>query len=168
MNLSLFYLVPIFLIFACLFLFFSGQIILFQTVEQKLRGLEDCMASGNPSHADYFKLGQIFLQKNDFDLALKNFVYSLSAWDKNDKLGISCCLNTIGVTYFNMQEYDYARYYYIEALKIFPNYLKALENLAFLYETIKDKPEACLMYKKIWALDKTNKIARDKFLALNG
>ena len=167
MNLSLFYLIPIFLIFVFLFLFFSGQIALSQTVEQKLGILQDSIITGNPSYEDYFKIGQIFLQKNDYDLALKNFVYSLDNWDVNDKLGVACCLNTVGVTYFNMKEYDYAAYYFLEALKIFPNYLKALDNLAFLYETKKNKSEACSLYKKIWMLDKNNTNAREKFQALN-
>ena len=167
MNLSLFYLLPIFLVFMFLFLFFTGQIVFTQTVEQKLRILQERVEFGNPSSEDFFLLGQIFLQKKDYDSAIKNFSSSLADWNPDDKLGVACCLNTLGVTYFNMREYDYACYYYLEAIKIFPNYLKALNNLAFLYETTKNKDEARSLYKKIWILDKANTVAREKFQALN-
>ena len=53
---SLFYLIPIFLIFVFLFLFFSGQIVLSQNVDKNLRVLQDSVTYGNPSYEDYFKL----------------------------------------------------------------------------------------------------------------
>jgi tetratricopeptide (TPR) repeat protein len=166
MNLTFLYLFPIFLGLGFLFIFFSGQIIVNQTIDQRLTFLQNWVDSPNASYQDFFLLGQIFLQKENYDAALKNFIVSLAKWNVDDKLGIACCLNTLGVTYFNIGNYYYARYYYLEALKLFPNYLKALNNLAFLYETSNDKPRACMVYKKIWIMDKTNKLARNKFQSL--
>ena len=156
MNLSLLYLFPIFLVFSFLFLFFSGKLLV----------LKSSVDYGNASYEDFFLLGQIFLQKKDYNECIKNFISSLSNWDPNDKLGIACCLNTLGVTYFKIGEYEYAYYYYSEALKIFPNYLKALDNLALLYEMRREDEQACLLYQKLWHLDKTNQRSRDKFLRL--
>lgn len=167
MNLSLLYLLPIFTVFVCLFLFFSGQIIFTQTIDQKVSSLENLLKEPNPSYEDFFRLGQLYLQKKDYNEAIKQFYLSLRIWNKNDKVGLACLYNTLGVTYFNIKEYKLAVYYYTQAINLFPNYLKVLNNLAFLYEETKQKINARSIYKQIWMLDKTNKTARVKFQALN-
>jgi tetratricopeptide (TPR) repeat protein len=171
MNLSLLYLLPVFLLFSFLFFYFTGKIAFLQTADEKkqsLRKSKVSLTSDVLEFSDYsskFCSGQLYLQDKQFNLAIEDFKIALESWDPNDKLGLACLYNTLGVTYFNMKEYYFASYYYFQALEVYPNYSRALVNLAFLFETTDKKHKSCLLYKKIWELDKTNEMARTKFYA---
>lgn len=68
-------------------------------------------------------------------------------------------LNALGFTYYNMQKYDLAKFYYIEALKIKQDYILALQNLAKVYEVLRDNTLLKLTYESILKHDPVNKVA---------
>lgn len=74
----------------------------------------------------------------------------------DDKIGIASLSNTIGFTYFKLKEYPFAIYYYKIALKIIPDYLLAIKNLAYAYESIGLLNEAKEQYKNSLSLDPKN------------
>ena len=165
MNISLafLYLFPIFVVLIISFIFFSGQIIFTQSINNKSKLLIERSKNDNQSYETSFQLGQMYFQKKNYIQAIQRFYSSSQTWNPNDKLGLACLYNTLGVTYFTKKEYTLSIYYYKQAIELFPNYLTALNNLAFLYEEIKQKNNARELYGKIWKLDKNNNNARNKF-----
>ncbi len=67
--------------------------------------------------------------------------------------------NALGFVYYNMQRYDLAKLYYIEALEFKKDYIVALQNLAKLYEVLDDGKSAMSAYKRILKYDPSNKFA---------
>lgn len=72
-------------------------------------------------------------------------------------------LNALGFIYYNMRQYELAKFYYIEALKIQENYVVALQNLARVYEITKNAALVASTYKSILRYDPSNKIAHRYF-----
>lgn len=163
MNKPFFYLLPIFSVFVFLVLFLTTRITLSQTVEEKLSSLQDKIKTGKADYYEFFSAGQIFLQKKEYQSAIYNLSWSLVMWPPNDTIGYACCLNAFGVVYFELKEYENAVWFYTQAINAAPGYIQALTNLALLYETKNKKDEACKIYREILIVDKTNKLATEKF-----
>lgn len=127
-----------------------------QELEGNIKKLQVSLKQRPSSYADLYKLGQLYLRKKLFNKALLVFREALTIWDKNDKIGVGTLSNTIGFTYFKLKKYQFAIYYYRVAITILPDYLLALKNLAFIYESINSFENASQCYKKCLVLNPTN------------
>ena len=61
--------------------------------------------------------------------------------------------------YFKLKEYEYAKYYYLQAIKLLPDYTLALTNLGLIYEMKKMYLEAFNIYTTVLNYEQNNKIA---------
>jgi tetratricopeptide (TPR) repeat protein len=143
----------------CISIYLIGQIKLTQKVEKRIFILECKLQKNENLSNNFYKLGQIYLRKNFYEKAISLFRKSLLNWDSNDKIGLGSLYNTLGFTYFQLKEYDYAKYYYLQAINLLPDYILALTNLGLIYETTKMYREAYDIYQTVLEYEKNNKIA---------
>lgn len=153
---ALFYSIAFFLILFLLALYLIKQIFNTQSLEKKIKLLQNKIKREQGSYEDLYRLGQFYLQKKFYNKAILTLREALKIWNINDKIGIASLSNTIGFTYFKLKKYTFAIYYYKIALKIIPDYLLAIKNLAYVYESIGLLNEAKEEYKKSLSLDPRN------------
>ncbi|CAM9104601.1 unnamed protein product [Chrysoparadoxa australica] len=137
-----------------------------QNLEKRLVILEKRIQSNNFNYDDFYKLGQLYLRKKIYKKAIALFRKSLENWDINDKIGLGSLYNTLGFTYFNLKQYEYAAYYYNEALKLLPDYTLALTNLGLAYEKVQKYEDALTTYKKVLRYTTSNKITNSRLTLL--
>jgi tetratricopeptide (TPR) repeat protein len=150
------------LFFICLYLL--GQLRMTQKVEKRISILENKLQINEKLSDNFYKLGQIYLQKNLYEKAINLFRQSLEDWDLNDKIGLGSLYNTLGSTYFKLKQYEYAKYYYLQAIKLLPDYTLALTNLGLIYEINKKYLEAYSTYSTVLNYDQNNKVALSRLL----
>ena len=157
--LPLLYSLTLFLCVISICIYLIGQIKMTQKVEKRILVLENKLQMNQHLSNNSYKLGQIYLRKNFYDKAINLFRESLVNWDVNDKIGLGSLYNTLGFTYFRLKNYDYSKYYYLQAIRLLPDYLLALTNLGLIYETNKMYIEAYDIYKIILNYESNNTIA---------
>jgi tetratricopeptide (TPR) repeat protein len=133
-----------------------------QNFEQKFKILQNRITFEKDSYEDFYKLGQLYLRKKIYSNAIDVFRQALKCWDWNDQIGLGSLYNTIGFMYYTLKEYDYAIYYYKQALYLIPDYTLALTNLAVTYEKLKLFETSYHVYKKVLQYDANNKIANSR------
>jgi len=116
---------------------------------------------------DYYALGVIYLSKKLFDQAIIQFSYALKTWNINDIFGLANLYNTIGFTYFETNQLDFAIYYYKKATETKPDYTTAIKNLGYAYERKKLIQEAIETYKTVLKYDQNDDIANEKLVSLS-
>ena len=88
----------------------------------------------NSKYEVKFKIGQIYLRKKMYNKAIEAFRYCFNEWDKNDRLGLSSLLNTLGFMYVQLNDYNKAIYYYQTSLILTPDYITTRLNLEYIYK----------------------------------
>jgi tetratricopeptide (TPR) repeat protein len=154
------YLLILFISLVTLLTFLVRQILKKKELETELSELQKKLRSGSATAKDYYSVGVIYLSKK-FSKALKN-------WDKDDLEGLSNLYNTIGFTYFESEQFDVSIYYYKEAIALRPNYIVALNNLAYAYEKKRMLQDAVEVYSQVLTLDAENETANEKLITLKG
>jgi len=161
-SLPLIYLSVLLLILLLIVSFVIIQLTLNFEITSSIKNLTKQQQEKIISIDDSFKLGQLYLTKKMYDKAIEIFRDVLKKWNQEDVLGLGSLYNTLGFTYFTLNEYEFAIYYYEQALKLLPEYVIALNNLAFVYEKQNLKAKAKSIYLKVLEIDPSNKLAKEK------
>nr|YP_011007559.1 hypothetical protein V2497_pgp101 [Syringoderma abyssicola]WAM64988.1 hypothetical protein [Syringoderma abyssicola] len=135
-----------------------------QNSEKKIIRLQKNIQNKKSSYEDNYKLGQLYLKRNFFSKAILLFRQALETWDHNDKIGIGSLYNTLGFTYFNLKQYDFAIYYYKIAIHVLPDYILALKNLAYTYEKVSLYKDAYDFYQAVLVWDPNNELVLSRML----
>jgi tetratricopeptide (TPR) repeat protein len=127
-----------------------------------------------PEDPSFAYIGECYLELNNFDEAQKNFEAALLERENGniyDGLG-RCAVEKgeadkaieyfqlalkqdpdrystnyyLGLSYQNREDYYRALHYYNQAVKLWPDFSDALNNIAVCYECLGDDPEASLKY----------------------
>ena len=162
------YLLILFISLVTLLTFLVRQILKKKELETELSELQKKLRSGSATAKDYYSVGVIYLSKKLFDEAILQFSKALKNWDKDDLEGLSNLYNTIGFTYFESEQFDVSIYYYKEAIALRPNYIVALNNLAYAYEKKRMLQDAVEVYSQVLTLDTENETANEKLITLKG
>lgn len=168
---SIFPLIYSFILFISLIIicfYVAGQVRMTQKVEKRLTIIENQLQTDPRFSDNFYKLGQIYLQKNFYEKAINLFRQALKNWDINDKIGLGSLYNTLGFTYFKLKQYEYAKYYYLQAIKLLPDYTLALTNLGLIYEIKKMYLEAYNIYKTVLNYEQNNKTALSRIPIVKG
>ena len=72
----------------------------------------------------------------------------------------------MGYAYFAQEQYDIAIRQYKEALKLYPEYVVALNNLGNVYEKKQMIAKAVETYRQVLELDPENKTAKQRSVSL--
>lgn len=109
---------------------------------------------------EYYQLGSLYLDK-------KLFVQSINLLQKALKVdkdlppeNEALIQNAMGYAYFAQEQYDLAIRKYKEALKLYPEYVIALNNLGNVYEKKQLIAQAVEVYEKALQYEPENKIAK--------
>ncbi|CAN0359623.1 unnamed protein product [Pylaiella littoralis] len=162
----LFYSIALFFFLSMISYYILKQIINTQKLEKKIFDLQELIKTDAPCYEDCYQLGQLYLRKKLFLKAIVVFRKALKLWDPNDKIGLGNLYNAIGFTFFNLEEYDFAIYYYQIVLKIIPDHTLALINLGYSFEKINSIIKGYHCYKTALFWDPPNKLASTRFLTV--
>ncbi|CAM9090456.1 unnamed protein product [Discosporangium mesarthrocarpum] len=155
----LFYSVSLFCILIIISYYIFQQIINVQKLENRIFILREKIQNNRATYQDFYILGQIYLKKKIFNKSILLFRQALQIWDFNDQIGLSSLYNTLGFTYFNLKNYNFAIYYYNISIQLVPDSLLALTNLGFTYEKINLYEKAYEYYQNTLKFDVMNKLA---------
>ena len=135
------------------------QIIKTRLTENKFSKLQKKLQNEKGTAEEYYELASIFLDKKLFVQAgslLKKGLKMKKVEPENQAL----MLNALGYSYFAQEQYDLAIKQYKEALKLYPEYVVALNNLGNVYERKKLISQALESYEKALEYEPKNDTAK--------
>lgn len=100
--------------------------------------------SNNEKAIDYYRKGDVFMTKNDFEAAAKAYKNAI----ETDPI-FSFAWDNLGLAYRKLEKYDLALDAYKNSLKLEPNGFMPLQNIPVVYEIKKEYDKAIEAYKNI-------------------
>jgi tetratricopeptide (TPR) repeat protein len=88
------------------------------------------------------------------------FQKAIKAAEQEGEENIALIYNGLGYSYFAQEQYDLAIRNYKEALKLNPDYITALNNLAHAYERKTLTAQALQTYEQVLGLEPNNTTAK--------
>ncbi len=136
------------------------QIFKTRKIESALSRLKNKLSKDKGTTQEYYELASIYSQKKIYSQAITLFQKALKAAEEEKEENISPIYNGLGYVYFAQEQYDLAIRQYKEALKIKPDYVTALNNLAHAYERKKLNAQALQTYEEALKFAPNNPIAK--------
>lgn len=134
------------------------QIIKTRKIESRFSKLQNKLKNEKGTPQEYYELASIYLDKKLFVQAVQLLQRALKA--KNiEPENQALIYNALGFSYFSQEQYDLAIKNYKEAIKLFPEYTIALNNLGNVYEKKILVSPALECYQKTLEYDPKNTIA---------
>lgn len=135
------------------------QVIKTRRLESALSRLQAKIGQGTGTALEYYELGSIYLDKRLFAQAVPQFQKAIKLGGLDDQ-GSAAVYNALGFAYFAQEQYDLALRTYKEALKAYPTYVTALNNLGHAYERKNLSAKALEAYEQALSLDPRNETAK--------
>ncbi len=114
--------------------FIIRQVLKTRRIESEFNRLQKKLKQNKGTGKEYYELGSLYLDKKLFVQSLGLFEKALKAEKKIEPQNQALIHNAMGYAYFAQEQYDIAIRQYKEALKLYPEYVTALNNLADVYE----------------------------------
>ncbi|MFW6357870.1 MAG: tetratricopeptide repeat protein [Chroococcales cyanobacterium] len=159
-NLPLLYLSFLLVLLASASVFILRQVFKTRGSEKKLSQLQKKLQKEKGTAFDYYELGSIYLDKKLFAQAIKVFDRALKAEKEVAPENQALIYNALGYAYFAKEQYDLAIRQYKEALKLYPEYVIALNNLANVYERKQLTAQALETYEEALKYEPENSVAK--------
>lgn len=118
------------------------------------KGLGNCYYAKR-DYANALKYYKYALQMNPNDASLAQFVQKLQATVAKQG-GAAGDPSALAARYYQARQYQYAIYYYKQALAKNPNDAKAYQGLGNCYYAMKDKPNAVAAYRRSLQINPAN------------
>ena len=109
---------------------------------------------------EYYELGSLYLDKKLFVQSITLFQKALKAEKDIEAENQALVHNAMGYAYFAQEQYDIAIRQYKEALKLYPEYVIALNNLGNVYEKKQMTVKALETYEQALKYDPNNNTAK--------
>ncbi len=167
-NLPIVYLFVLLILLAGVAIFLIQQV--FRTVRQEktISRLQKTLKENKGTAKDAYELGGIYLDKKLYVQAINLFQKALKMnEDETEPENKALIFNALGFSYFAQEQYDLSIRNYKEAIKLYPEYVIALNNLANTYEKKQMITKAIETYQESLKYDESNKIARKRREALS-
>ena len=136
------------------------QILKTRSVESAISRLQTKLNKEKGTAEEYYELGSIYLDKKLFAQAVIQLQKALKSPDLEGDENTALIYNALGYAYFAQEQYDLAIRQYKEALKLYPNYVTALNNLGHVYERKQLTVQALETYEAALKLDPKSDVAK--------
>ncbi|MGK7915980.1 MAG: tetratricopeptide repeat protein [Prochloraceae cyanobacterium] len=136
------------------------QIIKTRRLESTFSRLQKKLKQEKGTAQEYYELGSLYLQKKLFVQSISLFQKALKAEKQIDPENQALIYNALGYAYLSQEQYDLAIRQYKEALKLYPEYIIALNNLGNAYERKQLTSQALQAYEEALKYDPQNSTAK--------
>ncbi|QNP30019.1 tetratricopeptide repeat protein [Cylindrospermopsis curvispora] len=152
------------LLFAAISVF--RQVLKTRKTENSLERLKNKLTKEKGSAQEYYELASIYSEKKVFSQAITLYQKAIKAAEEEEEKDIAPVYNALGYVYFCQDQYDLAIRQYKEAIKLKPDYVTALNNLAHAYEKKKLPLQALQAYQEAVKFNPNNPIAKRRIQSL--
>jgi tetratricopeptide (TPR) repeat protein len=128
-------------------------------LESALSRLQGKIAKGEGTAAEYYELGSVYLDKKLFTQATTQLQKAIKLREL-EGADLAAVHNALGYAYFAQEQYDNAIRHYKDALKQYPEYVTALNNLGHAYEKKSLTTKAIEAYDQALALEPNNETSK--------
>lgn len=153
-------------ILAIVAIFLFRQIFRSRQVENRFSQLQNKLKKEQGTAQEYYELAGIYLDKKLFVQAVKLLQKGLKMADNIEPENKALIYNALGFAYFSQEQYDIAIRNYKEAIKLYPQYAIALNNLGNVYEKKQLVTQALESYQQTLEWEPNNKIAKKRVQSL--
>ncbi|MDQ2100523.1 MAG: tetratricopeptide repeat protein [Tychonema bourrellyi B0820] len=165
-NLLIIYLSVLLLILGSASWFIVRQIFTTRNREMSLERLENKLTTEKGTAQEYYELGSIYLDKGLYSQAILLFQKALKSEDLEGAENSAIIYNALGFAHFSQEQYDIAIRHYKEAIKLQPEYITSINNLAHSYERKKLVSQALEMYEEVLKYEPANDTAKRRVESL--
>lgn len=144
------------------------QIIKTRKVENRFSTLQDKLKNEKGTAQEYYELAVIYLDKKLFVQGVKLLERAIKLEKQLEPENRALMYNALGFAHFSQEKYDIAIRNYKEAIKLYPEYTIALNNLGNVYEkkllvtqaldcykqTLQSEPKNAIALKRVESLEK--------------
>lgn len=159
-NLPLIYLSVLIAILLVSGFFVIRQIIKSRKIETTFNRLQNKLQKDKGTAQEYYELGSLFLDKKLYIQASKLLQKGLREKEGIEPENQALIYNALGYAYFAQDQYELAIRHYKDAIKLYPAYTIALNNLANVYERKQQIAKAIETYDETLKVDPQNAIAK--------
>lgn len=165
-SLPVLYLSGLLIILGGLGIFVFSQVWKARRLENTFSKLQKQLQTNKGTAKDYYQLGSIYLDKKLYSQSVSLFQKALKAESEIEAENKALIYNAMGYACFAQEQLDLAIRHYKDALKLYPEYVIALNNLGNAYEKKQMINKAVEMYDQTLQVDPANKIALRRAKAL--
>ncbi|MBP0020886.1 MAG: tetratricopeptide repeat protein [Cyanobacteria bacterium SBLK] len=161
-QLPLIYISFLLILLAGTAIFLFQQIFRTRRLENQFSKLQKILKAGEGTSKDYYELGSLYLKKKLYVQAAQILQKGLKLTNKEEvePENIALIYNALGFSYLSREQYDLAIRNYKEAIKLYPGYAIANNNLANVYEKKSMDAKALETYRETLKYDPENKVAK--------
>lgn len=141
------------------------QIIKTRLSENKFSRLQKKLKQESGSAQEYYELASLYLDKKLFVQAV-NLLQKALKDKKLEPENQALIYNALGYAYFAQEQYDIAIRQYKEALKLYPDYVVAFNNLGNVYERKQLSIKALEAYDQALEYEPNNQTAKRRAQSL--
>jgi tetratricopeptide (TPR) repeat protein len=141
-------------------IFVLREVIRTRQQENLFSGLQKKLKQEKGTAKEYYQLGSLYLDKKLFVQSINLFQKALKSQDDLEPENQALIYNAMGYAYFAQEQYDIAIRQYKEALKLYPDYVIALNNLGNVYEKKQMIVKALESYEEALKYESENKVAK--------
>ncbi len=159
-NLPVIYISTLLVILVLAAIYILQEVIKTRRQESTFSRLQNKLKQEKGTAEEYYELGSLYLDKKLFVQSLTLLNKALKADKKLPEENQALIHNAMGYAYFAQEQYDIAIREYKEALKLYPGYVVALNNLGNVYEKKQMIVQAVKVYKQALEYEPENNTAK--------
>lgn len=159
-SLPIVYLSVLLIILGGLGIFVFSQVLKARRLENTFGKLQKKLQNTKGTAQEYYQLGSIYLDKKLYSQSINLFQKALKMAEEVEPENQALIYNAMGYACFAQEQFDLAIRHYKDALKLYPDYVIALNNLANVYEKKQMVNKALETYQETLAIEPNNKVAQ--------
>ena len=148
-------------------IFILREIIKTRRSENTFSRLQKKLKQEKGTALEYYELGSLYLDKKLFVQSVSLFQKALKAEKNLEPENQALIHNAMGYAYFAQEQYDISIRQYKEALKLYPEYVIALNNLGNVYEKKQMTVKALETYEEALKYEPKNNTAKRRAESLS-
>ena len=165
-NLPVLYISALLVILVFAAIYILREVIRTRKQETTFSRLQNKLKNEKGTAEEYYELGSLYLDKKLFIQSLNLLKKALKVDKELPSENQALIHNAMGYAYFAQEQYDIAIREYKEALKLYPEYVIALNNLGNVYEKKQMIVKAVETYREATKYAPENDTAKQRLKSL--